>query len=147
MLLLNSTLFRQRIRRGKENIIILGIIAFLVMSFWSLYAMPLGMDGKMAHCPFMSPVSSFCQMSVSEHINQWQQFFRLMREKSLLLSLLISFLVALFVIDGKAYGKSQRQLHRNYLYRYKPEIKLFDYLVLAFSQGIIKSKIYESIII
>ena len=131
MLLLNS-----------KNIITLGMIAFLAMSAWSLFSMQMDMDGKMTNCPFMDSSSSFCQMSISEHINAWQKFFTLIKENSLLLSLfslltLIS--VNLFIKDQ---NKELDYQLRNYLYRYRPEVKLFDNLLLAFSQGIIHSKIY-----
>lgn len=107
--------------------------------------MSFDMNGKMMHCPFMTDSQSFCQMSVSEHINQWQHFFTAIKEKSLLLSLfslLIFIQIAVVAINVKAFEKLKHQRFRNYLYRHKPEIKLFDYLALAFSDGIIHSKIY-----
>ncbi len=134
MLLLNS-----------KNIIALGIIAFLTMIFFSLSSMSMDMNGKMINCPFMNSSSSFCQMSVSEHISQWQQFFSITREKSLLLSLfsLLMFLyVAVFFVTAKRYEELKHQRFRGHFYRYAPEIKLFDYLALAFSDGLIRSKIY-----
>ena len=128
-----------------KNILILGMVAFLAMSFWSLYSMPFDMNGKMVHCPFMADSQSFCQMGISEHISQWQQFFTMTREKRLLLSLfslLVFIQVAIVIINVKAFEKLKHQRFRNYFYRYRPEIKLFDYLALAFSDGIIHSKIY-----
>ena len=127
-----------------KNIVALGIIAFLAMSFFSLSSMSMDMDGRMINCPFMNGSSSFCQMSVSEHINQWQQFFTVTREKSLLLFLssLLSFLsITVLAITKKADGKLEHQRFRNYCYRHKPEIKLFDNFALAFSRGIIHPKI------
>ncbi len=129
---------------NSKNIIALAIIAFVVMSFWSLFSMPMDMNGKMVNCPFMDGSSSFCQMSISEHISAWQRFFTALREKNLLLSLfslLIILSVNLFVSRDRE-DKNQYQRLRNYLYRYKPEIKLFDRLELAFSDGLIHSKIY-----
>src|SRR3989344_9451182 len=93
---------------NSKNIIILGIVAFLAMSFWSLSSMSMDMNGRMINCPFMNGSSSFCQMSVTEHINQWQQFFTMTREKSLLLYLsflLISLYVMGFNVITKAYEK------------------------------------------
>lgn len=130
---------------ASKNILILGMIAFLLMSFWSLYSMSFDMNGDMTHCPFMADSQSFCQMSISEHISQWQQFFSMVREKSLLLSLFL-LLVFIQVVVGsstvKAYEKLKHGRFRNYFYRHKPEIKLFDHLALAFSKGIIHPKIY-----
>src|SRR5207247_2533773 len=105
-----------------KNIVVLGIIAFLAMSFWSLFSMSMDMNGRMVNCPFMNDSSSFCQMSVAEHINQWQQFFTMTKEKSLILSLfslLISFVTGFF-ITTKAYEKLKHQQFRNYFYRHKP---------------------------
>ena len=127
-----------------KNIVVLGIIAFLAMSFWSLSSMSMDMNSHMVSCPFMNDSSSFCQMSIAEHIGQWQQFFTITKEKSLWLSLslLVSLFVIRFTIGAKVYKKLKYQQFRQYLYWHKPEIKLFDYLALAFSDGIIRSKIY-----
>ena len=133
MLLLNS-----------KNIVVLGMIIFLAASSWSLFSMSTDMNGHMVHCPFMNSSLGFCQMSISEHISQWQQFFSMIREKSLMLTLfsfVIVFSVGLFT-HHRFKDTTQYQTFHNYLYRYKPELKLFDYLLLAFSQGIIRSKIY-----
>ena len=128
-----------------KNILILGITAFLVVNFWSLYFMPVDMGGKMVSCPFMDNSSSFCTMSISEHINLWQQLFNIIREKSLLLSLfsiLIFLQIAIAAIISKEHDRLIYQQFRNYLYRHRPEIKLFDMLVLYFSDGTIHPKIY-----
>ena len=130
---------------SQKNIVALGIIAFLAMSFWSLSSMPMDMNGRMINCPFMNSHASFCQMTLAEHLSQRQQFLTMTREKSLLLSLfsLLTFLyVAGFAMTTKTYEKLKHQRFRNYFYRYKPEIKLFDYLLLAFYQGLIHTKIY-----
>ncbi len=127
-----------------KNIVILGIIAFLAISFWGSYSM-LDKNGKMTSCPFMKDSSSICQMSVFEHISQWKQLFNLIQERNLL-SFLSTFLVSLTVIsfatNTQVYNKLKLQRFRNYFYWYKPEVKLFDRLVIAFSQGNIHSQIY-----
>lgn len=130
---------------SSKSIVTLGMIAFLVMSFWSLSSMSVDMNGTMIHCPFMDDSSSFCQMNVSEHIWQWQQFFTMTKEKSLLLSLfslLILIQITVATAAARAYEKLKYQRFRNHLYWHDPEIKLFDTLALAFSDGIIHSKIY-----
>lgn len=106
--------------------------------------MPMDMNGKMVNCPFMDGSSSFCQMNISEHISAWQRFFTMLREKNLFLSLfsiLIIFAINLSTAKEWKDGE-QRQRLRSYLYRHKPELKLFDFLALAFSDGIIHPKIY-----
>ena len=107
--------------------------------------MSMNINGRMTNCPFMNDVSSFCQMGVFEHINKWQQFFTVIREKSLLLSLfalLTFFKITSFAVFKKLYEKLKHQRFRKYFYRYNPEMKVFNNLALAFSRGIIKPKIY-----
>lgn len=148
MLLLNSTLLRQRLWQGKENVFILGLVAFLIMSFWSLYSMPTGVNGEMLNCPLMNGSASLCQMNVFEHISQWQKLFTVIQGENLFLLFLASLVfihVASFVITKRARDKQKLQRLRNYFYWYKPEIKLFDKLLAAFSQGIINPKIYRAI--
>ncbi len=123
-----------------KHIVVLGIVAFLVMSFWSLFSMSFDMNGQMVNCPFMNGLSSFCQMSVSEHINQWQQFFKIIKGGAPLLYVFALLFIVLLSIYKKTNDALQR--HRHYFYRYKPEIKLFDNLALAFSDGLIHPKIY-----
>ncbi len=130
---------------NSKNIIVLGIIAFLVMSFWSLSSMSMDSSGRMINCPFMKGHSSLCQMTLAEHISQWQQFSTMTREKSLLLSLFALLIILYAVgitITKKLYEKLKYQQSLNHFYRYRPELKLFDYLLLAFSNGLIHSKIY-----
>ena len=144
MILLNLTLLRQRLWKGKENIIILGIVAFLLMGFWGLYSMPADENGKMVSCPFISDLSGFCQMSLNEHVSLWQQIFSITKLKELFLLPLYLFAVffILFSIIRKTYCKLKSQPFYSYLYEHAPEIKVFDRALLAFSEGIIHSKIY-----
>ncbi len=128
-----------------KNVIVLGLVAFLVMSFWSLFSMSMNMNGQMVNCPFMNDLSNLCPMSVSEHINQWQQFFTIIREKIILLYPFVLLLVVSLIIGKKTCNSLQR--YRHYLYRYKPEIKLFNNLLIAFSQGILNPKIYNLVTI
>ncbi len=128
-----------------KNIIILGILSFLVMSFWSLYFMPLNNHGQMLNCPFMNSLSNFCQMGVTEHINQWRQYFLAIRSKNSLLffsALLFFFTVMIFSVNKKEYDKLKFRKFYNYIYQYNPEIKFFDYILVAFSRGIVHPKIY-----
>lgn len=128
----------------RKNIVILGIIAFLAISFWGSYFM-LDENGKMTSCPFMRDHSSVCQMSVFEHIGQWKQLFNVIQERNLLsfLSILFVSLTAIsFAINTHSYNKLKLQRFRNYFYWYKPEVKLFDHLAIALSQGNIRSQIY-----
>lgn len=128
-----------------KNVLILGIVAFLIISFWGSYSMPIDESGKMVNCPLMNGFSSFCGMNASEHIGQWKQLFTAIQGKNLLLflyTLLVFLPVALFAINARTYERLKFQRFRNCFYWKRPEIKLFNHLVVAFSQGNIRSQIY-----
>ena len=127
-----------------KNIIILGIVAFLVISFWGSYFMPINEQGKMVSCPLMNGLSNFCQMNISEHISQWKQLFAVIQGKNLLLllSILLVFPIALFAANTKAYNGLKFQRFRNYFYWIKPETKLFNRLAVALSEGDIHPQVY-----
>lgn len=123
----------------------LGIIAFLVMSFWGLYSMPMNEGGETSNCPLMSESATVCPMSATDHVVKWKQLFTVIPEKNLLLlslALLVLVLVALFPLTPKVRDKLPHQQFRHYLYTHSPEIKLFDHLLAAFSQGILNPRLY-----
>lgn len=133
--------------KKSKSLIVLGIIAFLVMSFWGLYSMPTNERGMMGDCPFMNHSTSLCQMSAAEHIAQWQQLFALVKTDKFSLFLFASLIIAFIVLTfpfAKNYRIKTPPLSRFRLYssRYRPEIKLFNHLLLAFSQGILNPRIY-----
>lgn len=128
-----------------KSIVGLGIIALLVISFWGLYSMPINEQGEMSNCPFLNESATVCPMSTADHIAKWQQLFTVTPEKNLLLlslALLVLMLVALFPFISKVRNKLPYQRFRNYIYKHKPEIKLFDHLLIAFSQGILNPRLY-----
>lgn len=146
---LTGFLINNRIRLmsllNSKNIVILGFIAILAMSFFMLYAMPMDKDGRMVNCPFMNGSTGFCQMTLADHMNLWQQFFSTTKVKDILLVVLslFAFLFSILLATNLlTYYQLKSQSLRHYLYRYHPELKLFDYLALAFSDGLIHSKIY-----
>ena len=121
-----------------KSIVFSGIFIFLAMSFWGLYSMPMDEQGGMADCPFTIGSASLCQMSLNEHITKWQRLFTVVPEKNLLLSALILLTIlcmALFSIIPNIRDKLLS-------YRNKPEIKLYNYLLIVFSQGILNPHIY-----
>ncbi len=128
---------------SSKNMVVVGSIVFLTMSFFMLYAMPMDKDGRMVNCPFMNGSTGFCQMTLADHMNLWQQFFLTTKLKDIVTLSLFTFIFSiLFATNLLTYYQLKSQSLRNYLYRYQPELKLFDYLLLAFSQGLIHSKIY-----
>ena len=74
----------------------------------------------------------------------WQRFFAMTQERNIFLSLFspLILLVISLSLKNEEGEEVYYQRPRNHFYQYKPEIKLFDNLLLAFSRGIINPKIY-----
>lgn len=120
-----------------------------VFVFSATFSMTLGMQrderGNMSNCPFMYEQTSVCSMGFVEHIAKWQQLFTVTFPESGEVAFVI-FLVITFVylaVFARAPNISGLVLP---LFppvpKNKPEAKLFNYLVIAFSQGILNPKIY-----
>lgn len=123
------------------------LLTILVFSFFGAFALNLGMNiddkGKMSNCILMSSESMSCQMTIIDHLAQWQQIFLATSNWSL--TALFSLAFALSVGFIALYKKNEEylflQLHQRYK-RENPILKLFDHLLLAFSKGIIHPQIY-----
>ena len=133
--------------RGKlfKNFIPFVFVSFV---FASLFGMGISMemkDGQMSSCPFVASQASICQMSVTEHISQWQQAFLGIPTKANLPAFAL-LLLAIFVIP---FAKPLTKIKQNELavqlisYFKTAATKIFDPLLLAFSDGILNPKIYE----
>ena len=131
-----------------KTIVVLSLIAFLWFGAfglaYSLNLMSMGNNGGMNPCPF-SNQGSMCTMDFTQHINIWQSMFNVLPKKMVVMDSMIS-VTAVFVLFFVA-----ELLFKRYsflLYRYKYYLKniahvpLFDYLLMAFSDGRIHSKIY-----
>jgi len=128
-----------------KNIIILGVIAFLMMSFLCFYPMKNSKNETMYNCSLMGSLLNFCQMSAVEHVSQWKQLFTVTQAKNLSLSLLFALFlsqVILFIDNDREYYGLEFQRFRNHFYWRKPITKLFNRLLIALSQGNIHSQIY-----
>lgn len=84
-------------------------------------------------------------MGVAEHIAKWQQFFTAVFSKSDVLVFIILFLFAavLFIVFARRPDVSllARALSPP-IHKTEPEVKLFNHLVIAFSQGILHPRVY-----
>ena len=116
--------------------------------FMSLFGIGIGMemkDGQMSSCPFTTSQASICQMGVAAHISQWQQAFLGIPTETNLLALAL-LLLAVFVIP---FAKPFTKIKQNELairlisYCKTAATKIFDPLLLAFSDGILNPKVYE----
>lgn len=103
-------------------------------------------DGQMSSCPFTAGQETICQMDITEHIAQWQQAFVGIPAKGDTLALA----VLLFVVALIPFVKLHLQLEkltelaaRLFIYYKTQFVKIFDPLLIAFSDGILNPRIYE----
>lgn len=130
-----------------ENLTIFVLVSFV---FMSILGMGLSMemrDGQMSSCPFMAGQETMCQMSVTQHIVQWQQSFLGIPIKTSLLALVTALLAVVIIPFVKPFSKLEelnKFVARLFVYRTTHIVKVFDPLLLAFSDGILNPRIYES---
>lgn len=124
-------------------LLVLAIFLIPLSSFFALKSsMNMENNGVMAKCVFAIDSSEVCQMTISQHLSEWHQIFTLGSSSDQFL-LLLALLTA-----GIAFTFFKELLSPysvNFYVRYKrenPDLKLFDYLLLAFSKGILHPKIY-----
>lgn len=129
-----------------ENLI---IFVFASFAFASILGVGMSMemtDGKMSGCPFMASQATLCQMSVTEHISQWQQAFLGIPTKTDSLAFVVILLAAIITPFTKLFSQfeKQREFAARLLAYCKTHIaKTFNPLLFAFSDGILNPKIYE----
>lgn len=134
--------------RGKlsENLIIFVLVSF---AFMSILGVGIGMemtDGQMYSCPFMAGQTAICQMSITEHITQWQEAFLGIPIKTNFFVLIIVLLAIVVISFAKAFSQLEKltELATRLSAYYKAHfVKIFVPLLIAFSDGILNPKIYE----
>lgn len=129
-----------------ENIIIFVLASFALASVLGA-GMSMGItDGKMSDCPFMANQTALCQMSATEHISQWQQTFLGIPTKTGLLALVAILLAAVIIPFAKPFSQFEKLTElaaRLFAYHKARLVKVFEPLLLAFSDGILNPKIYH----
>lgn len=129
-----------------DNLILLVLASF---AFMSILGMGMGMeakDGQMSSCPFMADEASICQMSVTEHISQWQQAFLSVPNKTNFLALALILAAAVLITFAKSLFRLKKLTElAAQLFAYHKEhlVRVSDPLLIAFSDGILNPKIYE----
>lgn len=132
-------------RKLSENLVIFVLASF---AFVSILGVGIGMemtDSQMSSCPFMTGQATMCQMSITEHITQWQEAFLGIPTKTNLLALamlLLAVVVIPFVKPFSQFEKLTELAARLFTYHKVHFVKIFDPLLLAFSDGILNPKIY-----
>ncbi|MDP3794860.1 MAG: hypothetical protein Q8R13_02955 [bacterium] len=129
----------------------LNLIIFVLASFafMSLFGVNMGMearDGQMSFCPFMANEVSICQMSVTEHISQWQRAFLGVPSKTNFLAFALILAAAVLITFAKSLFQPKKLTElaaRLFAYHKEHLVRVFDPLLIAFSDGILNPRIYE----
>lgn len=133
-------------KKVSENLVLFALTSF---AFMSILGIGMGMEmtnGQMSSCPFTAGQQAICQMNITEHITKWQQAFVGIPTKGDTLALaillfavvLISFVKQLFQLE-----KLTELAGRLFAYCKINLVKVFDPLLIAFSDGILNPRIYE----
>ena len=130
----------------KRSFILSAVVLFLVgFLVFSHFGMEMGVGEQMTNCPFMPGQAAMCTMSPLEHIVQWQQaFLGILKGDFLALEALL--LAIVLIPFAKPFSKLEKltELAAQLLaYQKTHLIKVFDPLLLAFSDGILNPRIYE----
>lgn len=97
-------------------------------------------NGNMSDCPFTDAVT-LCPMSFSEHIAVFQSTFRAIPYKTFLFLILATiFLLTPHPKVGPRDYLSDIRL--KFFFKDKPELLIFNKLLLALSDGILQPKLY-----
>jgi len=123
----------------------LGLIlgaAFVLSAFFGVHlTMQNDMNGQMQDCPFMANMKSVCPMSITEHINAWQQLFTANPQSSKLLLAIFAAMSLLFGAlafkFGFAFPSSSFQLVRN---KSGPPLYHSNFLIETFGNGIARKR-------
>ena len=120
------------------------LTAFVLMSFVFMSVLGMGTaDGEMASCPFMAHQAAMCQMNVAEHIAKWQEAVTGIPIKLLVFATILLTLAFAGPIKLRAQSKELPAFSARLLAYHKINLgKVFDPLLVAFSSGILKPKIY-----
>lgn len=107
--------------------------------------MNMGSSGSMTGCLFMNHQGALCPMNALEHIAKWQEIFNAIPSlkfayASIFILLLLYVLPSLSPIGSKqGLEQSPHALARN-----NALLASLDYIMLAFSQGLLHPKIYRA---
>ena len=132
-------------KKLSENLILFTLTSFI---FMSILGIGVGMemkDGQMSSCPFTAGQEAMCQMNITEHIAQWQQAFLGIPTKGDFLALAVLLFAVAFIPFGKQFYQLEKltELAARLLAYHKANlVKVFDPLLVAFSDGILNPKIH-----
>lgn len=131
------------------NAKVLTVVLVLTLSSISIFTLGthINMDNKdsMSSCLLMitEQESLGCQMTIAQHVNQWQQMFIAISGSNILMLFFLTLLPLGLALLSKQFmlDPPSLQLYKRYI-KENFQFKLFDYLLQAFSSGVLHSKIY-----
>lgn len=102
-------------------------------------SMTMDSQGNMGKCPFMQDTTSICRMSILEHIRGWQSAFT-----ATVAPAIIALFVAFVLFLGFYFNLEDNDdlTVQPYCKRRNALPAVFNYLQIAFSKGILHSKIF-----
>ena len=131
-------------KKFSENLTAFVLTSFI---FMSVLGVGIGMemaDGEMSSCPFMAHQAAMCQMNVAEHIAKWQEAINGIPIKLLAFATILLTLAFAGPIKLRAQPKELPALSARLFAYHKINLqRVFDPLLIAFSNGILKPKIYS----
>lgn len=118
------------------------------LMFISTFGLALSMRtdkmGNMTDCPLMRTSETLCPMSPIEHIAQWQQLFTAIQQNNSTVLLAAMLVAAAFFLPINRTAVCDSLI--TFLYRRhkrgSPATQLYNYLLVAFSDGILHPKLY-----
>lgn len=132
-------------KKLSENLILFTLISFV---FMSILGIGVGMEmknGQMSFCPFTAGQETMCQMNITEHIAQWQQAFLGIPTKGDIFTLVVLLFAVALIPFVKPFFQLEKLTElsvRLLAYHRANLVKVFDPLLIAFSDGILNPKIY-----
>jgi hypothetical protein len=107
------------------------------------FGMNMGVDGKMAPCPF-SGEGSICTMNPLEHIAAWQSAFTTTVQNERDIALLLLGLVLLFTVGfwRELFAKRGLRTLQRLRFNLRQQFEILDPLQEAFSNGILNPKVF-----
>lgn len=125
----------------RKKILLIIFISFVFMSVFGIILGTNMKNGKISSCPFSALQKTMCQMGLSYHISSWQKLFLSARKNPFFI-----FIVLLFIVFFALFTKHFPKLAwfvKIKTYYHNRAFKIFNHLILAFSDGIIHPNIYN----
>lgn len=133
-------------QKFSENLVIFMFISFVFVSILGMSMSMKMTDGQMSSCPFTIGQTAMCQMGAIEHIAKWHQAFPGISTKTNFLALIAGLLAIVIISLSRPFSqfeKLTRLAARLFAYHKAHFVKIFDPLLIAFSNGILNPKIYD----